>query len=331
MISRRIGRSRRQVPFGQVFGEFIPPDISGLKLWLRSDKGVTTVVSPVTAAGTAPPAVTITGSLTAGIAQTAAATPFVEIDITLTGIRGTATFTWKLNGVVQQTLQLTAATFVLGGTGLTANFPAGTYTSDNTFKVNINVSAWADQSSNGNDVLQAAGASQPTYSTTDSLFGNRPTVGFLGSSSQFLRTSSSIAQASPFTTIVVARSTVSNNQLCGSFASGNGAIIAQTSAWLYYAGSTISSSAIMSATPAVVAAVENTTSTIYVNNSSASVASGNAGVGALSSTYQLSGAAVSGYLTGAIAEVILYSSALSNAQLSSVFLYLGARYRILTS
>jgi hypothetical protein len=79
------------------------------------------------AAGTAPPAVTLSGTTSGRPAVT------IEIDITLTGIRGVATFQWLLNGVVQQTGQLTAATFALGTTGLTANFPAGTYTNDNVY------------------------------------------------------------------------------------------------------------------------------------------------------------------------------------------------------
>ena len=84
-------------------------------------------VTALTGTGTNPPVVTLTG------------TPIVypcdiEIDITPTGgARGTATFTWKLNGVVQATGQVTAATFVLGATGLTANFPVGTYSTNNVY------------------------------------------------------------------------------------------------------------------------------------------------------------------------------------------------------
>ena len=74
----------------------------------------------------ADPAVTLTGT---PVAQGTS----IEIDITLGGARGTAQFTWKLNGAVQASDQLTAATFALGATGLTANFPVGTYTNGNEY------------------------------------------------------------------------------------------------------------------------------------------------------------------------------------------------------
>jgi len=86
----------------------------------------TIVMLSVASAGTAPPAVTLTGT---PVAQSTT----IEIDITTGGARGTALFTWKLGGVVQATGQTTAATFVLGTTGLTANFPVGTYTNDNVY------------------------------------------------------------------------------------------------------------------------------------------------------------------------------------------------------
>lgn len=84
------------------------------------------VQGPVTGTGTTPQAVTLTG--------TPAASPTsISISITSTGIVGGALFSWSLNGVVQQTGQTVAATFVLGSTGLTANFPAGTYTDTDTY------------------------------------------------------------------------------------------------------------------------------------------------------------------------------------------------------
>lgn len=82
----------------------------------------------VTAAGTAPPTVTLTGTTPTKVT--------IEIDVNdTTGgtALGQAKFQWKLNGTTQQTGQTTAATFVLGTTGLTANFGAGPYTNDNVY------------------------------------------------------------------------------------------------------------------------------------------------------------------------------------------------------
>lgn len=80
------------------------------------------VQGPVTASGTTPQAVTLTGTPVANPTS-------IVITISSTGARGAATFSWSLNGVTQATGVLTAATYALGSTGLTANFPTGTYTS----------------------------------------------------------------------------------------------------------------------------------------------------------------------------------------------------------
>lgn len=84
------------------------------------------VQGPVTGTGTTPQAVTLTGTPVASPTS-------ISISITSTGAVGAAQFSWSLNGVVQQSAQTVTSTFVLGSTGLTANFPAGTYTSGDTY------------------------------------------------------------------------------------------------------------------------------------------------------------------------------------------------------
>jgi hypothetical protein len=81
--------------------------------------------------GTSPPAVSVTGSPAAFYTS-------LTITITTGGLlnNGVVKFSWSLNGVSQQTGQLAAATFTLGSTGLTANFPAGSYTNDNVWGFN---------------------------------------------------------------------------------------------------------------------------------------------------------------------------------------------------
>jgi hypothetical protein len=93
------------------------------------------------AAGTAPPTVTLSGMPTVGSLQ-------IVIMITTAGALGAALFHWSKDGGHTWTPPLvpldpvtgmpvgpdngiaTASTFVLGTTGLTANFPAGTYGTD---------------------------------------------------------------------------------------------------------------------------------------------------------------------------------------------------------
>lgn len=81
--------------------------------------------SPVVATGTTPPTVTLTG--------TATANAVIEIDITTGGARGTALFTWKLNGTIQAVNVPTGASVALPGTGLQAAFTVGTYAVDNVY------------------------------------------------------------------------------------------------------------------------------------------------------------------------------------------------------
>ena len=90
----------------------------------------TPVVGPVVHQSGTGPACTITGVATVS-------TNSIEIDITTGGAVATALFTWKLNGVVQQTGQTTAATFALGSTGLTFAFATGTYVTTDVYTVNV--------------------------------------------------------------------------------------------------------------------------------------------------------------------------------------------------
>jgi len=82
----------------------------------------------MTAAGTTPPAVSLTGK-----PNPAANIRGISIGILVGGARGTATFEWFINGFAQGTLT-TNATVALGSTGLTANFAVGTYHTDNIYQ-----------------------------------------------------------------------------------------------------------------------------------------------------------------------------------------------------
>lgn len=130
-----------------------PKRIAGLVMWLVASRGVTLAGTP-RATGTTPPVVTLTGQLEQSIA--------LRVEIQTTGARGAATFRWSVDGGttwVQQN-QVTAATFLMGSTGITLNFPAGTYTNDNVFVGTV--ASWNDQSGRGNHTAQATAAQQPT-------------------------------------------------------------------------------------------------------------------------------------------------------------------------
>lgn len=184
---RRMGRHRRaysNAGSGGGGGDFLPTDIPGLVLWLRSDLGITAVMSAVASAGTSPPVVTLTGTPSPLLP--------VEIDITLPGLRGVAMFQWKLGGIVQQTGLVTGASVALGSGTLAAQFTGGAsaYLGDNVYTATVQVSAWADQSGIGNSVTQGVLASSPGYS----LSGAPNALPSLTFASQFMT-----GPAAPFT------------------------------------------------------------------------------------------------------------------------------------
>jgi hypothetical protein len=190
------GPNQTLVPssFAPVSAVFTPKSIPGLILWLRSDMGVTGVMSAVTASGTAPPTVTLSGTPNVAVLTN------VEIDISTTGTLGTATFQWKQNGSVQQTGQTTAATFALGSTGLTANFSVGAYTNNDVYTALVQVSAWADQSGSGNNTTQSTGSNQPAYhSSGGGSSGLVPYIQFTAGTSQVLAGAVTLPISSPLT------------------------------------------------------------------------------------------------------------------------------------
>ena len=180
------------------------------KLWCRSDMGITLGTDPF-GAGTTVQAVTLSGQ---------AATPIgLYIEITSTGARGTATFKYgALNsgGAMIETGVVTTASYALTGaaTGITVNFPTGTYTSGDTYRGIVSV--WADLSGFGNNF--GGSVAGPLYQKTN--FGGGPAINFASGSNAYM-TCTSLALGSgndqPFTVVLEARANgvASNRVLFG--------------------------------------------------------------------------------------------------------------------
>lgn len=150
------------------------PNLAGTSLvnWydVSNTSSLTLVMGTVVPAGTTPPAVTLTGTPTSAVTS-------LEIDITTGGARGTAIFTWKLNGVAQQTGQTTAATFSLGSTGVTANFPTGTpYATNNVYTSNCQPSQWNDLSGNAYHLLDPGSTLRFNFSSGGWPNGNNAII-----------------------------------------------------------------------------------------------------------------------------------------------------------
>jgi hypothetical protein len=175
-----------------------PASLPGLFLWMRGDKGIVLTPSAVVATGTTPPAVTLTGTPSQSTAWSAATTS-IEIDITTLGARGTALFTWKLNGVTQQTGQTTAATFLLGSTGITANFPTGTYAANNVYTSQAVLSSWTDLSANA--VVFTPATVAFAWNASDATFGGQASV--TGISTNSMLAGATTTQIQPLSVYVV--------------------------------------------------------------------------------------------------------------------------------
>lgn len=109
--------------------------------------------------GTTPPTVTLSGTSVA-LQDVRFRTP------TTGGPRGTAKFDWSVDGGASYTTDvLTAASVVLGSSGLTANFSVGTYNTNNTWRRVVN--SWVDRTGNAENFTETVGAgSQPYLSLT---------------------------------------------------------------------------------------------------------------------------------------------------------------------
>jgi len=309
------------------YGEVADPPllIPGCQLWLRADRGITYVQGPVTSSGGSQPVVTLTG------------TPFssannIVITMQLPGFTGTATFSWSLNGVTQQTGVLTGSAVVLTGSGITAAFGAGVYTTGNTYSSVVTVSAWADLSGHGNNAAQATASQQPTYSAADANYGGQPSVVFTTASTQGLTSSFAVSQ--PDTIVIIGTSFTRGAGAGSAFidtASGSRQLIWLNSSGVFqmYAGSFVGIAG--NFLPHMFMAVYNgASSSLYVDNSQTAAASGNAGANNLASA-GIAGIIGTDSLNGSIAEMIVYNGALGAAQLAQLSAYVKARYGLATS
>lgn len=311
---------------GLRWSTFSPTQIPGLALWLRADLGVTAVAGPVTATGTTPPTVTLAGTPTA--AQTAAATPYVELDCTTLGILGTSKYTLKLNGTTVATNVASASSGVsIPGSGLTAGWAAGASAVNDVYTANVVASAWADNS--GKAFVQATASKQPIYVASDSAYGGPATLQFASASSQNLNDTTFPNLSQPMTVLVVGESTSGAGLQDFQGSTASGPTIYWNTDWGMYAG-TLLTGTVTSRTPVVVAALFNgSSSSLYVNNSQSANKTGSAGTNVVGAAgMMVGGYGASQFLNGKVAEMVVTSNLIDAATLSRLFVRDGNLYHL---
>jgi hypothetical protein len=196
--------------------------------------------------------------------------------------------------------------------------------------VSGSVSQWVDMSGSGATFVQGTPTNRPSYTAVDAMYNGQPTMSFLASALQSLTDSTFQNLSQPATIYVVGESTSGGS---AQDFQGNGATAPPTiywsgSVWGIYAGSLLLGTNNSRSKNAFAGVFNSGPGVSYVGTSAAPNASGAAG----SNSFGASGMTIGGYgaasqlLNGKIAELLIYSSAHSASQVSSVFKYFSSRY-----
>jgi len=209
------------------------------------------------------------------------------------------------------------------------------YRADLGVTIATGVSGWADQSGTGDankNLAQATGSAQPTRNASDAAYNNQSTLSFASASSQCMTSGTwASALAQPFTWFVVGNddgAAVSQVYIEGDTSGVNRSLMYQNgAAYELFAGASLAGGSRTNSPRVLGGVVNGASSSLYISARTA-VATGAAGANGITAITMGAAFVPSTYLNGKIAEVAIYSGALTAAQINALLAYFGTRYAI---
>ena len=188
--------------------------------------------------------------------------------------------------------------------------------------VNSAVTAWADQSGQGNNVVAG---NAPSYIAQDPGYNGKPTLSFVGASSQSLAgTFKTVPQ--PFTEYLVCESSSGAGVQVPLGCTNSCEILWSGTVWEIADSGAVPSTNANRAIQCHAGVFNGASSKYYINRSAAVAVSGNPGTDSFNNNIVVGSSGGANFLNGKIAEIIVFSGAHTPAQISFVFQYFASRY-----
>ena len=197
------------------------------------------------------------------------------------------------------------------------------------------VNGWADQSGTGDNNKNLVGTSHaPTLNASDASYNNQASISFASASSQYLISGTwSVSLSQPATIFVVGNTDGTSTKqffVDGQGATQRMAIYNHSSATQLsaYAGTDLAPTGLVDGSPMAIGAVFNgASSAVYVNAKTAKI-TGQAGNNVITGIVVGADLTAANLLNGKCCELIYYSRALLQTEITQLLTYLTQRYSI---